>query len=128
MKELRIFLSSFLAFSYLILSVGIDLKAHYCHDELASLTVSFTESHCTCGDNTVEMNCCSTEETVIQFDQPCLVQQKLSAETDLFVVENEIETQDDFISEEIPISANRCETKKKESKIFLINSSLLYYG
>jgi len=128
MKELRIFLSSFLAFSYLILSVGIDLKAHYCHDEMASISVSFTESHCMCGDNASEMTCCSTEETLIQFDQPCLVQQKLSTEKDRIFVENEIKAPTESVHREIGILADQFDVKRIEQRKFLLNSSLLYYG
>lgn len=127
MRELRIFLSSFLAFSYLILSIGIDLEAHYCHDDLASYSVSFADNNCECGDNFAEMSCCSSEEKLIQFDQPCFVQQKLSTDALQALVENEVKIQNTTY-QRVQIKDNQFDLETIGPKIFLLNSSFIHYG
>lgn len=66
----------FLTALYLMLSIGIGIKSHYCHGELASVSYALSSPDCACGDESSEMTCCSTIERFYQLDDDVRLNQK----------------------------------------------------
>jgi len=128
MKELRTLLSVFIAFIYLFLSIGVNLQAHFCHNNLSSISISFSESHCMCGGGDIEMSCCSTEETLIQLDQDCLVQSKKASTPDKLFVEHAIQIQTNQIQKDVQIALSEVDLVKYGPPIYLLNSSFIHYA
>ncbi|MBT3424424.1 MAG: hypothetical protein HOD63_06230 [Bacteroidetes bacterium] len=58
-----------IAFILLISSVGVVVSVHYCHDELASISI-FKEVQTCC----TNPNCCQSETISIQFDKDYVVE------------------------------------------------------
>jgi hypothetical protein len=59
----------FIAFILLISSVGVVVSVHYCHNELASISI-FKEAQSCC----TNPSCCQSETISIQFDKDYVVQ------------------------------------------------------
>ena len=64
-----------LALTLMISSVGLVVSVHYCHGDLASISI-FKESNACC----TNPNCCQNETISIQFDEDYVVQDLQSLE------------------------------------------------
>ncbi|MEQ8324465.1 MAG: hypothetical protein RIC15_04840 [Vicingaceae bacterium] len=128
MKVFKPVFSIFLAAIYAFLSIGAGLQAHYCHGNLASVSVISYDIGCECEDYGAT-DCCTTEQAVFQFDQQQHINQDFSfrfistAPNNPFLYKTpDLFKNDSFINEEeIPPS-------NSSPPQYLLNSSFLFYG
>ena len=71
-KKIQIF-ALFLSAFYLTLSIGFGLRAHYCHEDISTISYASIAIECECGDESADMSCCSTVEEYFQFDEEIIL-------------------------------------------------------
>ena len=129
MQKINPVLSFLLASLYMALTVGVGLKVHYCHGDISSIALSASALDCECGDESAEMSCCSTQQTLLQLDQECLVKEEselisfkefTSADLSTFINLDYCSESLHQWSQEAPIVSYR--------PVYLLNSSFLFYG
>lgn len=54
-----------LTFFYSLCAVGMDVKAHYCHGKLSSISIGFREESCCCKKKTTS-KCCTSKEVSLK--------------------------------------------------------------
>lgn len=116
----------FLTALYLLLSIGIGIKTHYCHGELASVSYALSSPDCACADESSEMSCCSTIERFYQLDEDIRLNQKelssININQSLFATNSFVE--DEFL-EIIPVSD---EVELSFVPCYILNKALILYA
>jgi len=56
-----------LTFFYSICAVGLDVKVHYCHGKISSVSVGFKEEKCCC-EKKRAAKCCTSKEVSFKID------------------------------------------------------------
>ena len=125
--SLKIF-SVFLASFYLVLSFGFGIRAHYCHGDLSSITYVGISHDCSCGDQEIEMSCCSNVEEFVQFDEELVLNQFKNISIDADLPFNEY----DDLTEEKDVARNfdyQIKDFNSESPpLYIQNVSLILYA
>ena len=130
---MRVFSSISLVIFYLFVSVGIGYNMHFCGGNLSSVDL-YTKTSACCCDEDAEManNCCNDESSFFQFTP----HQKLADNTNISVKEISlfadlfIEIQNKVVDDgyELKNSAYRDLSPPDPERIYLLNSSFLFYG
>ncbi|MCH8332113.1 MAG: hypothetical protein IH946_12205 [Bacteroidetes bacterium] len=112
---------------YLLLSVGLSLNFHFCHNKLADISLG-TQGTCPCGPGEMK-NCCSDETVILKLDIHPInpIKQEITKANS----SSEAVLTLDLIVE-VPFN-NTYEVPSKDHpppglEIYLMNNSLLFYG
>ena len=63
----------FLSVFYLSLSIGFGLRAHYCHEDISSVSYASISLECECSEDALDVSCCTTVEQYFQFDEEIIL-------------------------------------------------------
>lgn len=122
--------SILIAFTYLMLSVGVGIAMHYCGDEVTSVGLYDTDG-CECGDESTDSGCCEDEYLFFKadYDQKPEVRidaKKFSSDQNPFTVNT--------FADSYLIKLKQGQTVHYESppplirSLFLLNHSFIFYG
>lgn len=69
-----IFLTGF----YVIATIGVAINVHYCHGEVASVSVYFSVDSCACGKVIGKNHCCDDQTFLFQLEEDQRVSESLA--------------------------------------------------
>lgn len=116
----------FLTALYLMLSIGIGIKTHYCHGELASVSYALSSPDCACADESSEMSCCSTIERFYQLDEDIRLNQNELTSVDFNLV---LAVSDYILEDQIPENVRFAdEVELNFVPGYILNKALILYA